>query len=143
MQVLFEAQSEEFIGALGEYKEIWTLEGEKIISALEKNSGKKFNTEDIQVIIYEGISRSGREGRPMMLRASYTRDVKLGTLVHELGHRLQTNTKDMTSLEVHMELNVYLYPTWVELYGEEFADIMVEIESSRTDMYKEAWNTYK
>ncbi len=36
-------------------------------------------------------------------------------------------------------LYLFLYDVWHELYGKDFADRMVEVESERSDMYKNAW----
>ena len=116
--------NKELIEAVKEYEEIWNKEGEKIVSAFENITGAKFIEKEIRVIVYEGISRSGRSvDDPMRLRASYPKDVKKATLIHELGHRflfdIESKEQDLDS---HQLLFLFLYDIWTELYGEEFAD---------------------
>lgn len=36
--------------------------------------------------------------------------------------------------------NLALYDIWLELKGKDFADEEVKVESSRTEMYQQAWN---
>ena len=64
-------------------------EGRRIVEAMERATGFRFEPGPMEVSIYEGTSYSGeRGGRPMLLRASYAEETKRGTLVHELAHRL-------------------------------------------------------
>lgn len=109
---------------------------------MEKISGLSFQQKEISVIIYEGISFSGDEDLPMKLRASYSLDEKKGTLIHELGHRLIEQIKERPAdLDEHLILFLILYDIWAELYGQDFADEMVNIESSRKGYYdyKSCW----
>lgn len=148
-----ESDDPKLVEATKEYQEIWQTDGEKIVSVMTKISGLEFQDNHIKAIVYEGVSRSGRNvNMPMRLRASYPLEVKKGTLIHELGHRLlfpivdpakenlqfdETN-KDLDS---HQILFLILYEVWTELYGKEFADKNVEIESRRKGIYdyEKAW----
>ena len=68
----------------------------------------------------------------MMLRASYPPDVKKATLVHELGHRMNGQLRRRPrDIDEHRILFLYLYDVWESLYGKEFADQQVVIESGR------------
>ena len=130
----------EFITATEEYETIWAKDGEGIFKTLESITDLKFKEDRIAVLVYEGISYSGRNSQDIMrLRASYDSAVKKGTLVHELSHRLLFGFKTSTAEEDHLVLNLFLYDSWITLYGIEFADMMVAVESKRTDMYKNAW----
>jgi hypothetical protein len=83
------ASAEAFRAATEEYRDIWVKEGSRIVAAMERVTGLRFEPGPIEVSIYEGTSYSGaRGGRPMLLRASYPTETKRGTLVHELAHRL-------------------------------------------------------
>ena len=135
MQIKFHPDNENFTEAVKKYQEIWDKYGIDIIETLEKVSGLTFKEKFINAIIFEGISHS----HPLSLRASYSEDVKRGALVHELAHRL-FNKKTSNSLEAHKLINDTLYKVWVLLYGKEFADTMVRVESERAPMYKEAWD---
>ena len=131
------SDGKELIDATFEYKEIWKSESEKIIAMFEKVSGSKFIEKEIKVVVDEGISRSGRsESDPMRLRASYSVDVKKATLIHELGHRFLFQFENKKhGLDAHQILFLILYDIWAELYGKEFADKQVAIESARKGVY--------
>lgn len=134
-------EDEVFINAVKEYQYIWSQEGQRIIDSLQKISSLAFIENRIAVVVYEGISFSGRTPDDMMkLRASYNLDVKKGTLVHELSHRLLFNIKNLPDIDSHRIINLFLYDTWVDLYGEDFANNMVQIEKKRADNYLTAWN---
>ncbi len=129
----------DFSEALGEYKKIWEEDGEKIINEWESYTGFKFKETEINSVIFAGRSHS----HPLSLRYSNTIDKKKATLVHELGHRLIVGNANRTgrpsSLDAHKELNLVLYDVSVNIYGEAFANEMIEIEKAFDDMYKEAW----
>lgn len=128
--------------AANEYQSIWDKDGQKIISIMEATSGLIFSPQEISVIVYEGISQSGTGNLPMKLRASYPLEVKKGTLVHELGHRLIGQlTKRPSDLDEHQILFLILYDIWIALYGKDFADNMIETEKLRKGYYDyaQAW----
>lgn len=133
-------EDEEFIAACHDYDEIWKSDGQNILVTFTEVTGLELREARIAALVYEGMSFSGRDRfDAMKLRASYEYDVKKGTLVHELGHRLTFKINHPTSEDAHEFLNLFLYDVWERLYGKEFADKMVLIESSRTKMYKSAW----
>ncbi len=131
------SNDEEIVSSTLDYVELWKNEGGKIVATFEKVTGLKFTEGEIKVIIYEGISRSGKnENDPLKLRASYSADVKKATLIHELGHRLLFQLENrQQSLDAHQILFLVLYDIWTELYGQEFADKQVAVESSREGIY--------
>src|SRR6476620_10553888 len=89
LQIDFTPSADEFRAATDEYRAIWAKEGPRIVAAMERISGLRFEKGPVTASIYEGTSFSGEPGgRPMVLRASYPEPTKRGTLVHELGHRL-------------------------------------------------------
>lgn len=130
LQLNFTASAEGFRSATEEYRDIWAKEGRRIVEAMEKATGLRFEPGPIEVSIYEGTSYSGeRGGRPMLLRASYAEETKRGTLVHELAHRLAA---DVPFKGDHHELIfLFVYDVWVDLWGQEFADGQVRIEGLR------------
>ena len=139
-QLNFTASAESFRTATEEYRDIWSKEGSRIVSAMEKATGIRFEPGPIEVSIYEGTSYAGeRGGRPMVLRASYAPETKRGTLVHELAHRLAA---DVPFKGDHHELIfLFVYDVWVDLWGKPFADGQVRIEGLRKGLvdYEGVW----
>jgi hypothetical protein len=79
----------------------------------------------------------------MRFRASYPADEKKGTLVHELGHRMNEQLKTRPpDLDEHRLLFLYLYDLYVDLYGKEFADREVAFGKTLKGLYdyESAWN---
>jgi hypothetical protein len=139
----FVPENDEFAEAAREYEAIWQAEGDRIAAAIEHATGLQFKEEAIRVTVYEGISQSYPD---MKLRASYDKPTKTATLVHELLHRLSNEYMldlpvkgEPLQLGLHKQIDLVLYDLWTDLYGKEFADGQVTIESNRVDMYKAAW----
>jgi hypothetical protein len=136
-------KSPQFETATDEYRRIWAGEGSRIVAAMEQISTLTFPERNVKAEIYEGASFSGRGGQPMRLRASYSASVKKGTLVHELGHRMNAQLK-MRPVDVdeHRLLFLYLYDLVEHLYGKEFADNEVAWERKLKGLYDydAAWN---
>jgi hypothetical protein len=138
-----EKKTPAFSTAVDEYRAIWAAEGSRIIEGMEKISTLRFPEKSIKVQIYEGPSFSGRGGAPMKLRASYRPEEKKGTLVHELGHRMNAQLKVRPDdLDEHRLLFLYLYDLYVDLYGKEFADREVAFGKTLKGLYdyEAAWN---
>ena len=140
LQISFTPESPEHARAAAEYERIWAAEGTRIIEEMEQESGLRFDETGVQAIVLEAASSSGFREIPMRLRASYPPDVKKGTLIHELGHRLQGHLFRKED-EDHPYLFLYLYDVWSDLYGREFADLQVKVESARKGLYdyETAW----
>jgi len=94
---------------------------------------------DVTAIVFEGVSNSGFREKPMHLRASYPTDTKRATLMHELGHRLESNLF-RASEDDHSYLFLWLYTAWVAAYGESFAREQVAVEKRRGGVYPAAWD---
>jgi hypothetical protein len=144
VRVAFRAQSDSFGPARDEYDAIWRAEGSRIIATMERISGLRFDSPpyadtSIVAVIFEGVSNSGFRDDPMHLRASYPSDTKKATLVHELGHRLQVGVARPGEDE-HEVLFLWLYDTWVALWGRAFADAQVLVERARRGPYPKAWD---
>jgi hypothetical protein len=139
----FEPQSptEAFIKAAAEYDALWKAEGGRMLDAMERISGITFTERDITAVIFESASYSGYGDQPMHLRASYPADVKKATLIHELLHRMLGRVKTTADIDEHRKLFLVLYDIWVALYGKEFADQNVAVESKRKGLndYESAW----
>lgn len=138
-----ESKKPAFETAVGEYASIWAAEGDRVIAAMEKISTLRFPEKNVKAQIYEGPSFSGRGGAPMRLRASYQAEEKKGTLVHELGHRMNAQLKVRPAdLDEHRLLFLYLYDLYVDLYGKEFADRQVAFGKTLKGLYdyEGAWN---
>jgi hypothetical protein len=140
----FRAQSDSFATARDEYDAIWRAEGRRIVATMERVSGLRFDSPpyadtSIVAVVFEGVSNSGFRDDPMHLRASYPPDTKKATLVHELGHRLQVGVARQNEDE-HEILFLWLYDTWVALWGRQFADAQVLVERARRGPYPKAWD---
>jgi hypothetical protein len=135
----FVPESERFSAAVGEYERIWAADATRIVRAMQEVSGLTFTDTAITAIVFEGVSSSGYRDVPMRLRASYPTDTKRATLIHELGHRLQSPLFRQQD-EEHGPLFLWLYDTWVALYGQEFADAQVVVEKRRRGPYPRAWD---
>jgi len=144
VRLSFRAQSDSFVTARSEYDTIWRAEGRRIIATMERVSGLRFDSPpyadtSIVAVVFEGVSNSGYREDPMHLRASYPLDTKRATLIHELGHRLQVGVARPDEDE-HEVLFLWLYDTWVALWGREFADAQVQVERARRGPYPKAWD---
>jgi hypothetical protein len=139
LRIAFQPDSDGFSEAAHEYESIWAREGARITAAMQAISGLKFEDRQVQAIVLEVSSNSGYKDTPMRLRASYPLDTKKATLIHELGHRLQSDLFHQDE-DDHKYLFLWLYDVWVQLYGREFADAQVAVEKQRGRMYPAAWD---
>ena len=143
VRITFQAQSDSFAASVAEYTRLWDAEGARIVAALEAVSGLRFvyaQFADTAIVanVLERASSSGYRTSPMEMRASYPFDTKRATLAHELGHRLMAGLFRRDE-EEHGALFLWLYDTWVRLYGREFADAQVAVEIRRRGPYPAAW----
>jgi hypothetical protein len=104
------------------------------LAVMEGVTGLRFEVGPIEARIYEGVSYSGHHQVPMQLRASYSRDTKQATLVHELAHRLIGDLVPKGT-EDHPIIFLFVYDAWTELWGKQFADEQVLVESRRRGLY--------
>ncbi len=139
LAIRFQPESDRFAEAAREYEVLWTREGARITAAMEAASGLKFEDREVRAIVREAASYSGYKERPMVLRASYPLDTKKATLIHELGHRLQSDLFQQGEDE-HRYLYLWIYDVWVNLYGREYANAQVAVEKERGRMYPAAWD---
>jgi hypothetical protein len=139
----FEPQSptDAFVKAAAEYDALWKAEGARMVEAMERVTGVRFEERQINAVIYEAASFSGSGSTPMRLRASYPVEVKKATLVHELLHRMLGGVRTTEEIDEHRKIFLVLYDIWVSLYGKEFADRNVVVESGRKGLYdyESAW----
>lgn len=124
--------------ATQEYQKIWNEEGQEIISAWENKTGLQFRETFINAIVFEGRGQS----HPFCFRASLSSEMKKATLIHEIGHRIlykKIKLPEFSSLENHKNLDLCLYDILTDLYGKDFADVVVETEAKHP-LYKEGWD---
>jgi len=77
--------------------------------------------------------------KPIQMRGSYPVATKKATLMHELGHRLQSELFRASEND-HPFLFLWLYSAWVEAYGDDFAKEQVAVEKRRGGVYPAAWD---
>ena len=145
VRVTFVPESDSLAVAAREYERLWADEGTRIIAAMELVSGLRFDgpiyaDTAITAMVAERASSSGYRERPMEMRASYSPATKRATLIHELGHRLQSNLFRQGEPE-HGPLFLWIYDVWTRLYGSAFADAQVEVEKRRGGPYPAAWDS--
>lgn len=112
------------------YQSIWEEYGPRIVAALEARTCLPFSEPKVAAVVADATSHSGGPNHPMRLRATYHRDVKQSTLVHELGHRhLWQLVERLEDLDGHRTLYLVLDRVWADVWGEEFAEERVQTES--------------
>lgn len=144
VRISFVARDDSLARAAREYQQLWATEGPRIVEAMQRISGLGFVSPDyadtvITANVLERPSESGYRTSPMVMRASYSFDTRRATLIHELGHRLQSGIFRREE-EEHPPLFLWIYDVWVELYGREFADAQVAVERRRGGPYPAAWD---
>ena len=139
-EIEFSAESPEFAAVTGEYREIWKVDGKRIAATLHELTGLELEAGPIGAIVFEGVSNSGYHEEPMRLRASYPLAIKRATLVHELSHRLVSDVAPDRA-DQHPIIFLFLYDAWIQLWGKDFADAQVAVESERRGIYdyETAW----
>lgn len=136
VSMTFTPQDQTFEAAAEEYQQRWIEEGSRIIDEMERESGLTFPENHVNAVVFEGVSQSGSGNSPVYLRASYPPDVKKEVLAHELGHRLIAQLRNRPSdLDEHRVLFLFLYDLLERLWGRDFADQQVMVESARTGLY--------
>ena len=143
LHVTFVAETDSFRLAAREYDSLWVSEGARITEAMERAARLTFTDigdTNVVAIVFEGVSNSGYREKPMHLRASYPIATKKATLMHELGHRLESELFHASEND-HPYLFLWLYPAWVSAYGEDFAREQVGVEKGRGGVYPAAWDS--
>ena len=143
LHLTFTATSDSFQRATLEYDSLWIREGARMTRSLETVAGLWFaeiGDTNIRATVIEGVSNSGYREKPMQLRASYPIATKKATLMHELGHRLQSDLFRASEND-HPFLFLWLYDAWVDAYGEDFAREQVQVEKRRGGVYPAAWDS--
>ena len=122
------------------YRAIWDEYGQRIVRALEARTCMPFSEPSVPATVAEAVSHSGGREHPMRLRASYIREIKESTLVHELGHRhLWQLAERLDDVDGHMTLFLILERVWADVWGEKFAEDRVRSESDWDEEYSDAW----
>lgn len=143
VRVSFTAVADSFRTAAREYDSLWISDGVRITRSLEAAARLSFaaiGDTVIRAMVFEGASQSGYRDKPMQLRASYPLATKKATLMHELGHRLESDVF-RSSENDHPFLFLWLYDAWVDAYGEDLAREQVVVEKRRGGVYPAAWDS--
>ncbi|HTU13177.1 MAG TPA: hypothetical protein VMG08_19975 [Allosphingosinicella sp.] len=126
--VTFTPLEPRFEGTAGYYRQLWRMDGARIMAALERVSGFAFPDRPLEIILRDGRPMTGYGCSAIRLRGTYVGWSTTGTLVHELGHCLTARMPQTAGLDDHRLLYLFLYDVWTELYGRDYADRMVAIE---------------
>ena len=132
-----ESDKPEFVKGAEEYQRLWDEDGKRIVQAMEEVSGLKFVEKEINAIVFDGISYS----YPLRLKFPHTSIRAIFS--HEFLHRLLIGN-DVglhNPKESHMQLDLILFEIWERLYGLDFAEESIKLESTyHSPLYKEAWD---
>ena len=126
--VTFTPLEPRFARSAEQYRQLWRAEGERIVAALERESGLTFPDRPLEIILRDGRPMTGFGCSLMRLRGNATGPHATGTFVHELGHCLAATLPRRADIDDHRLLYLFLYDTWTALSGRDFADEMVAIE---------------
>ena len=126
--VTFTPLEPRFAEAADDYRQLWRAEGERIVAALERESGLAFPDRPLEIILHDGRPMTGFGCSMMRLRGQTGGRLATGTLVHELGHCLAATLPLAAGIDDQRLLYLFLYDAWTALYGRDFADGMVRIE---------------
>jgi len=126
--VIFTPLEPRFADVADYYRQLWRAEGQRIMAALERESGFAFPNRPLEIILRDGRPMTGYGCSAIRLRGTYTGPTAVGTLIHELGHCLTAQMPRTSGLDDHRLLYLFLYETWTALYGQDFADRMVALE---------------
>ena len=129
-----------FAEAADSYQRIWEEDRDRIVAAMESATGLAFPTAPVEAIVSETPPMTAYHGREMRLRASYAPTYKRATLVHEIGHLLTLTLPRDSGLDDHRLLYLFLYDVWTDLYGESWAERMMQLERRIGPHYAEAWD---
>jgi hypothetical protein len=141
LRLSFRSIEPRFDQATQAYRDIWDRDGARILETLNRIAGETAFDESIDVLVFEGVSESGRRGGPMRLRASYPEAVKRATLVHELLHRYVDRLDGVAACytEVHDLMSLMLIDAWSDLWGDPFVFEQAAVESKRSERYRASW----
>jgi len=150
VEIQFTCQEPKYQMHYREYAAIWKEEGKKIIDAFEKIIGVEFTEKQINIIIGKGDSNGGNTAGmsisdPMLFR--YNNRCKIGTLLHELSHRLIIEYDWYSKVQqrfgfydVHQLVDLFLFEIIEELYGKDAAILRMQYESAFPEPeFSECW----
>jgi hypothetical protein len=106
------------------------IEFDKTLKARERLK-LMFSTFILKIREIKDIGRKIKKGSPLYkILSNYLEGIKIGIIEERFE----------VTLKVHKALDLILYDIWADLYGENFAQSMVAIESNFSDLsYKKAW----
>lgn len=142
VQLLFlhtdKLESLEILLATNAYEAIWQTDGLSIVERFSHYTGLRFQQKEIQVLIHDYQSMSGKDGVPMRLSVKNNTIIKKrNALVHELAHRLLFGhglyAPDDTNPADNDEIRVLLFQGDVieDLYGYSDYSYWATIEPSQ------------
>jgi hypothetical protein len=134
-----------------EYLSIWRCYGEKIIKTFYKITNLPFIEDKIIGIVGEGDANKDNNAgkninKPMLFR--YNIRNKLGTILHELSHRLimehaifEKSKKKFNFTDEHQIIDLFLFDVMEDMFGKKAALFRVEYEKGFFDpKYSRCWN---
>jgi hypothetical protein len=130
MELTFSSSKEHILNKL-EYEALWTSYGKKIKEAFNKVVGLPFKEEIVKAIVgdYESNFAGKSIHDPMLFRYSVRH--KLGTILHELSHRLLLEYSfeyDGIVSNDHELIDLFLYDVIEESFGKSAADERMNYE---------------
>lgn len=136
-----DSDAEDYSQAIKEYEKIWNSCGEKIFESWERHTGFKFRETYINAMVINATSRSF----PLTLRADNIVEIKKGTLIHELGHRIlarriKGRKGKLDKLSSHKFLDLFLTEVIEDVFGKKMVEITINFEKTLPPEYAQAWD---
>ncbi len=149
MRLNIYTDNDKYLMHMMEYKAVWKSEGKKIQDAFLKILGVPFSEKKINLLINEGAKSGNDSGANLndKMHFRYNNRCKIGTFLHELGHRIILEYDMLNKAielyhvnNIHQVLDLFLYDVIVEAYGKDAALLRVEYESNfPEEEYKDSW----
>jgi hypothetical protein len=134
----------ELMAAAAGYQRLWDAHRERIVTQFKMVAGLDFAEGLINAIVWDG----GGFATPLRFRNHPDEEFRLGTIIHELSHRLIRGNRARLGMppsrpelvrENHELIDLFLFDVWCDLFGEDFARRRVAVESAANEYSRDAW----
>lgn len=144
LDVRFHPESDRpgLIEAANEYEAIWAADGERIVEALTDTLKMSYDGRFFNALVHDAPT----EAFPLRFAASLARPLKQATIPHELAHRLLAEHgldgpvgRERSDFASHVQLCLFLSDVWRRVWGDDFAEEAIRLESELRPMFRRAW----
>jgi hypothetical protein len=144
LRIYPECDQPQLVKAAADYQRLWDAHRKRIVTRFRVTTGLDFAEGLINAIVWDG----GGFATPLRFRNHPDEEFRLGTVIHELSHRLIRGNRARLGMppsrpelvhENHELIDLFLFDVWCDLFGEDFARRRVDVESAANDYSREAW----